>query len=70
MPERQLRCEIRIRGVLDPCWFDWFDGLTVTNLENGQSVLAGCLADQAAVHSVLGRIRDLNLRLISVAIEE
>ena len=68
MPAKELRCEIRIRGALDPCWFDWFDGLTVTNLENGETVLAGRVADQAAVHSVLGRIRDLNLRLISVEI--
>jgi hypothetical protein len=70
MVHPQLHCEIRVGVTLDPCWFDWFEGLTVTNLEQGGAVLAGSLPDRAALHGVLGRIRDLNLVLISLQIKE
>ena len=58
--------EIKIKGYLDPCWSDWFAGLKLANLEEGEPVLSGPLADQAALHGLLERIRDLNLTLISV----
>ena len=58
--------EIRIEGQLSPTWSDWFDGLTLTNLENGQSVLSGPVRDQAALHGLLAKIRDMNLELILV----
>jgi hypothetical protein len=58
--------EIKIKGHLDPGWADWFAGLELTHLEGGQTLLAGALSDQAALHGLLERIRDLNLRLISV----
>ena len=58
--------EIKIKGHLDPCWSDWFGSLKVTNLEKGETLLSGPLPDQAALHGLLERIRDLNLTLISV----
>jgi len=59
--------EIRVRNHLDPGWSDgWFAGMTCTNLPNGESVLCGPVTDQAALHGVLARIRDLNLVLVSV----
>ena len=58
--------EIRIKGHLDESWADWFDGLTIHHEENGDTVLSGSLADQAALHGVLNRLRDLGVQLISV----
>ena len=57
--------EIRVEGQLGSDWSAWFDGLDVTT-EGGQSVLSGDLADDAALHGVLERVRDLGLQLISV----
>ena len=60
------RYEIRLAGHLDARWASWFDGLTLTHGE-GTSVLSGPIADQAALHGVLARVRDLGLPLISVS---
>ena len=57
--------EIRVRGFLDPQW-DWLTGLTVTHTETGETILSGPIVDQAALHGLLARIRDLNLTLLSV----
>jgi len=56
---------IRIKGLLDHHW-EWLEGLTVTHLEAGDTLLSGPIVDQAALHGLLARIRDLNLTLISV----
>jgi hypothetical protein len=58
--------EIKIKGHLDPCWSDWFAGLTLTHLEGDATLLSGSLPDQSALHGLFERIRDLNLTLISV----
>jgi hypothetical protein len=58
--------EIKIRGHLDGSWSDWFASLELTHLEGNETLLTGVLPDQAALHGLLERIRDLNLTLISV----
>ncbi len=58
--------EIRVKGHLEEWWSDWFDGLVLTNLENGEVAITGRVEDQAALHGLLAKIRDLNLTLISV----
>jgi hypothetical protein len=58
--------EIKIRGHLDPGWSDWFMGLKFTYLEGNETLVSGLLPDQAALHGLLERIRDLNLTLISI----
>ena len=61
--------QIRISGLLDPSWSDWFDGLAITHTAEDTTVLAGPLPDQAALHGVLNKIRDLGLILLSVSAE-
>jgi hypothetical protein len=56
---------IRIKGLLDPHW-DWLGDLTVAHLEQGETLLCGPILDQAALHGLLVRIRDLNLTLLAV----
>jgi hypothetical protein len=58
--------EIRVKGVLGSGWSAWFDGLEVTSDERGQTTLAGPVADQAALHGLLAKIRDLGLELLEV----
>ena len=57
---------ITIRGHLEQHWSAWFDGLTITNGANGEGTLAGRIPDQAALHGLLVKIRDLGLPLIAV----
>lgn len=59
--------KIRVKGHLDARWSEWFDGLEITNLENGEAMLSGDIVDQAALHGVLAKVRDLNLALVAVS---
>lgn len=58
--------EIRVQGVLPSDWSAWFEGMEIQRGPHDESVLAGPLADQAALHGVLAKVRDLNLKLVSV----
>jgi hypothetical protein len=58
--------EIRVRGHLGGRWSEWFDGLQITNLENGEALLSGEIVDQAELHGVLAKVRDLGLPLLAV----
>jgi hypothetical protein len=60
------RYEIRLTGHLDAHWAAWFDGLAVTHEGDGTTVISGLIVDQAALHGVLQRVRDLGLPLVSV----
>lgn len=57
---------IRLKGHLGGHWSAWFEGMTINNEANGESVLCGSLADQAALHGILIKIRDLGLPLLEV----
>ena len=61
-----MRYEIRVRGVLDAHWSAWFDELRITREPGDVAVLTGPVADQAALHGLLARVRDLALPLLSV----
>ena len=58
--------QIRIKGQLDRQWTDWFEGLAITLEENGDTLLTGPVVDQAALHGLLKKVRDLGVTLISV----
>ena len=60
------RYEIRLKGRLDARWTAWFDGLTVSYDNDGTTVISGQIVDQAALHGLLQRVRDLGLPLVSV----
>jgi hypothetical protein len=60
------RFQIKIQGHLDTKWSEWFYGMTITHKQDGTTTLSGPLPDQTVLHSVLDRIRDMNLPLISV----
>jgi hypothetical protein len=59
--------EIKVGGHLDPQWSERFGGMKLTHLEANETLFSGLLPDQAALHGLLERVRDLNLTLISVA---
>jgi hypothetical protein len=60
------RYEIRLAGRLDTHWVAWFDGLAVSHQGDGTTVISGSVADQAALHGLLQRVRDLGVPLVSV----
>ena len=64
--EQSLRCQIRIEGHLTNEWSDWFGGLCIENLPDGNGLLHGALPDQSALYGVINRLRDLGLVLLSV----
>ena len=59
--------EIRVKGHLDGRWSEWFEGLTIFNVEDGIAVLSGEIVDQSALHGILAKVRDLGLPLMSVS---
>ena len=65
-PGEPLVYQIRIKGHLGREWADWFGGLTVTLEANGETLLTGPVVDQAALYSVLRKVRDLGMPLVSV----
>ena len=66
-PNQPAAYQIRIKGQLDPQWKVWFEGLTITQEEDGDTLLTGPVADQAALHGLLKKVRDLGLPLVSVS---
>jgi hypothetical protein len=64
---QQLCFEIRLKGHLDSQWTDWFGGLSITLEEDGTTLLTGPVIDQAALHGLLKKIRDLGMPLVSVS---
>ena len=57
---------IRVKGNLENKWSEWFDGFSITPHTNAETVLAGVVADQAALHGLLAKVRDLGLPLLEV----
>ena len=65
-PGQPVVYQIRIQGHLGRPWTDWFGGLTITLEDNGDTLLTGPLVDQAALHGLLKKVRDLGMPLLSV----
>jgi hypothetical protein len=65
-----MRCHIRIKGHLDPCWQGWFEGLAIVHEDEGTSRLSGSLRDQAALYGILAKIRGLGLTLLALSTSE
>jgi hypothetical protein len=66
-PAQPAIYQIRVKGHLDRHWADWFGGLTITPEDNGETRLTGAVVDQAALHGVLKKVRDLGMPLLSVS---
>ena len=64
--DQEALYEIKVKGHLDPSWSSWLDGLTVEEQAYGETLLSGHVRDQAALHGLLNKIRDLGLVLLSV----
>jgi hypothetical protein len=65
-PAEPARYELRVQGVLDPGWSAWFEGLQLSSDDHGQTTISGPVTDQAALHGLLAKIRDLGLPLLEV----
>ncbi len=65
-PSQPMVYQIRIKGHLGSQWTDWFEGLTITLEEDGDTLLSGPVIDQAALHGLLKKVRDLGIPLLSV----
>jgi len=65
-PDQPVIYEIRIKGHLGSQWTDWFEGLTITLEDNGDTLVTGPVVDQAALHGLLKKVRDLGMPLVSV----
>jgi hypothetical protein len=58
--------EVRVRGQLGTRWAAWFDGLSLSNEDDGTTVIRGAMADQAALHGLLQKLRDIGIPLVSL----
>jgi hypothetical protein len=65
-PGEPMIYQIRLQGHLGSQWTDWFGGLTITLEDNGETLLTGLVVDQAALHGLLRKVRDLGMPLLSV----
>lgn len=65
-PDQPAIYQIRLKGQLDALWTDWFGGMAVTLTGDGDTLLTGPVADQAALHGLLRKVRDLGIPLVSV----
>src|SRR4051794_14870479 len=65
-PGQSFVYEIRIKGHLDPRWTDWFEGMSIASQASGDTLLTGQLVDQAALHGLLKKVRDVGLPLLSI----
>ena len=65
-PSQPIVYQIRIEGHLSREWADWFEGLAITALDNGETLLTGPVVDQAALHGLLRKVRDGGIPLVSV----
>ncbi len=65
-PSQPIVYQIRIEGHLGREWADWFEGLAITALDNGDTLLTGLVVDQASLHGLLKKVRDLGMPLLSV----
>jgi hypothetical protein len=65
-PSQPMVYQIRIKGHLSRQWTDWFEGLTITLEKDGNTLLTGTVIDQAALHGLLKKVRDLGMPLLSV----
>ncbi len=64
MPQHYI---IRVKGVLDPCWSEWFDGMSIDHdTEHGETLISGPVVDETAIYTLLIKARNLSLTLISV----
>ena len=66
-PSQPVVYQIRLKGHLGSQWTDWFDGLTITLEEDGNTLLTGPVVDQAALHGLLKKVRDLGMPLVSIS---
>ena len=65
-PDQQSVFQIRIKGHLGHQWTDWFDGMAITLEDDGDTLLTGPVADQAALHGMIKKVRDIGMTLVSV----
>jgi hypothetical protein len=66
---QQAIYQIRVQGLIGPQWSAWFDGMAIVSLADGETLLVGPVADQAALHGILAKVRDMHLPLISVVLD-